>query len=426
MKSILNIKKLIENSTAKDKVFYIAISLIFFELVYWFIMFLTNSHWMTTYFVTDQSNTWMDYFNMLANLQHNTPYTNNANYPAMCFLFLKIMYRLIPSSRTLYDGFFLRNYMPATLGYILTTLFSIIIVWELLNSFQISNSVNKKLLSMGLLLCGPMLFTYERGNIILQAFLFLLLFTRFYDSNNRILRLIAYISLAISASLKIYPALFGILLLSKKRYKEAVILVILGILFFLLPFFAFNGLQSLSDMLNGMLFASSSAAGWGQGINFSFNNLIKIFEKLINLDMQKILPFLRILPIAYLVLTYLITEKHWQKIYILTLACIWIPNFSFTYTLILFIIPLLFYLKEEKDNDDNFSFLYGILFVSILIPIALPNIESPDSYIYPLSFPTLIINISILLMSGLILLQSLKVKRNTAKENKYKHTPCKK
>lgn len=390
------------------KIFYFALTLVVYELIYWVTMILTNGNLISTYFVTDFNNTSMDYFNMLANMQYDTPYIYNSNYPAMCFLFWKIMYGMIPDLDGIVDGFFLRSYMPAQLGYFLLVASALILLWELLLSFKVSLGIENKLLAVGLVLSGPMLFAFERGNIIIMAFLFLLFFIRFYNSDNKYLRIIAYVCLAVSASLKLYPAFFGILVVQKKRYKEAMILVFLGLLFFILPFFIFDGVQSIKDMLVGMSMATSEQTVLGTGFNYSFNNLIKIFYQIFGLETGICIPLLRIISTICSIFLYFWAPRNWQRIFILSLLCVWLPEISYQYLLILFIIPFLFYLKEEKFYNGYLTYLYGILFVIIMIPIALPSIGDANAVKFPLTLPTFIINMALLTMYILILLESLK------------------
>lgn len=52
------------------------------------------------------------------------------------------------------------------------------------------------------------LFAVERGNIIILAFVFLMYFVAFFESENKVLKEMALLSLAVSAGLKLYPAEF--------------------------------------------------------------------------------------------------------------------------------------------------------------------------------------------------------------------------
>ena len=165
--------------------------------------------------MNDFTNTSMDYFNMLSNLYTLKPYSANANYPAMCFLILRVLYHMIPLVPEGNDGFYLRNYMPAQLGYIIYTIVLILGIYELLTAFCKKNEAENKLIAFSIIISGPFIFTLERGNIILVALLFLLLYVLLYNSDNRKYRYLAYIALAISASIKIYPALFGLMIIYK-------------------------------------------------------------------------------------------------------------------------------------------------------------------------------------------------------------------
>lgn len=85
-------------------------------------------------------------------------------------------------------------------------------------------------------MCGAI----ERGNISLLTAILVLAALYLKDSDNRFLRELAMILIAMAAEIKVYPAIVGLVYIKEKRYKEAVRLVIYGLLFFLVPF-AFTG-----------------------------------------------------------------------------------------------------------------------------------------------------------------------------------------
>lgn len=80
------------------------------------------------------------------------------------------------------------------------------------------------------------LFSFERGNIIYLAVINSIFFLVNYQSENKIIREMSFIALAIAAALKGFPALLGILLLYDKRHKEAIRLIVHGVIFSFLPF----------------------------------------------------------------------------------------------------------------------------------------------------------------------------------------------
>ena len=91
------------------------------------------------------------------------------------------------------------------------------------------------------MLSSIFIYAYERGNLIQLTVVLSTIFLLCYNSKNKIIKEISFICLATAAALKIFPALFGILLLFDKKYKEAMRLIIYGINFTSLPFLFFEG-----------------------------------------------------------------------------------------------------------------------------------------------------------------------------------------
>lgn len=101
-----------------------------------------------------------------------------------------------------------------------------------------TNSNLKKNIMIGVLLFSYPFFLYafERGNPVMYTMFFLWGGIVLKDSNSKFLRELGLIFVAISAGFKLYPALFGFIWLAEKRYKEAVRLVIYGLMAFFIPF----------------------------------------------------------------------------------------------------------------------------------------------------------------------------------------------
>ena len=73
-----------------------------------------------------------------------------------------------------------------------------------------------------LLLCSyPFWLAIERGNMSLLVLLLLMYAMSLRDSERAAEREFALILIAVAAALKLYPAIFGVLYLAQKRYKEA-------------------------------------------------------------------------------------------------------------------------------------------------------------------------------------------------------------
>ena len=118
---------------------------------------------------------------------------------------------------------------------------------------KVSNlsSKNKKLLGLALLISMPVMFSFERGNQINLAFALTMFFVAYYNDERKNMKELALISLALSASLKLYPAVYGFILVKEKKWKETFRLFIYGVCAFFLPFLVYgrNAFRSFVECL---------------------------------------------------------------------------------------------------------------------------------------------------------------------------------
>lgn len=207
-------------------------------------------------------------------------------------------------------------------------------------------------------------FAFERGNLVMYAMLFLYIGLALRNHPNKIVREISLICVAISAGFKIYPALFGLLWLVEKRYKEALRLIAYGLAAFFLPFIFFGGPQGLFDYIKiffGYLgrnsYARTSIAG-------SCIALIGEPGRAVG----------RILILVWVVwiLFYLFSERKitWKTIALLTSTQTIIIPESYVYTYVFIVIPCVFFLKETasfpvSEKYRKLDYLYAILFACV-------------------------------------------------------------
>lgn len=383
------------------------IGLLFGDILFWVMQAIMQGNWIDSYFVNDYHDTGMDYFNMLACLNTDNPYSLDASYPPMCFLILKVFFRFIPDALVGGNGFYYRELMQAQILYIMFMLAMVIAVWEFVRLSYKGANIDKVLLALGVIFSGPFLFVLERGNLILFSFTCLLVFISYYNAEEKGKRWCAYIALALSASVKMYPAVFGILILYRKRYKEAVWVLFAGIIIFVMPFFAFDGIDSIRYLIHGIEAVTDLTSNLGMGYNFSFINLVKIAGSFLGIKVQEPIMGRFVLPVFICGMVYLLGKDEWKKVYAAVLLCIWIPDFSYTYTLLLFIIPMLCCLKV-KEEFSFFSYIYRALFVFILVPLCLPSMAYMDyGAKFFLTMPTLVINLAICLLTAMILAEGI-------------------
>lgn len=407
------------------------------ELTYWFIMLFTRCSLVKTYFSPDFHDTFMDYFNMLDVVKNGDPYALNAQYPAMCFVILRGLYHLMPLEALQIGSYDLRMYEPAWLGFILFEGISagIFFLGIHLNLKKLKwNEWEKGLFFLTVFFSGPFLFTVERGNMILLAVSCSLMYMYLYDSDKKWKRIVSYFFLSLAASIKVYPALFGLMSVVRlfithrtrkttvDAIRELILFVIIGCLVFFLPFFAFNGLSSIKGMLHGMLSASSIQSNIGMNINFSMYNLAKIAVAYLTGGVHNNIANRSTFQLFALIIgvgLFVTSREEWKKWFSLVMLCLWIPTFSYTYTLLFLLLPLLSLLRETNSdlNSDitgskktrRWNIFYLLCFILIMIPYALPetSIDIPDAK-FPLSYGTLIINLVLTVMSATIGIISLR------------------
>ena len=360
---------------------------------------LTKSYYLPAYFHGNLSDTFMDYFNMIKLTFGDDVYCEKANWPAMCFVILTFMKSFLnrgivsPSI----DAHEIRNNEIAMIGCIFIFIASIYLVAYSLK--RLLRKQDEKNIIV-LLLSGPIIYLVERGNLLVISLALLMLYFLYYDSDNKKLRYLSYLALSISASIKLYPAVFGLLTLKRKNKKETILLVFLGAVTFLLPFFYFDGVVTIKKWLDGMNAANGVLTSSGVGNNYSFRNIISIMGYLFGVNIE-VPGWLALIILVALLAMAFIDKYEWECLFLIATACVWFPYFSFTYMLVLYIPAVVAYLNEEDAAKKTIDGFLLALTQSILILPMWPWIDSLIDAEYldlPMNFSTLVINIAIIIL----------------------------
>ena len=223
------------------------------------VLYISHGNGFSKIFFHDSLDTGMDFFHSIEYTKGRVPYKKFSTlYPPLANLCFYALYLLIPFwqcdswAETFEDGIAVRGtdidmriWQPTLLIFILfimiTSCCLFMLLQRVLDSKQTSN-----LFAIACMFSYGVLYAFERGNIIIIAFACCLFFLIYYESENKITKEISLIMLAVAAGLKLYPALFGIILLYNKHYKEAIRTIMYGVICFIFPFFAFR--EKLSGM----------------------------------------------------------------------------------------------------------------------------------------------------------------------------------
>lgn len=261
----------------------------------------------------------------------------------------------------------------------------------------------------------PFLFNLDRGNIDMAVFIFLVGFFYFHDKGKPLLSILF---LALAISMKLYPAVFLILLLKDKKYKEIAAIAALSVLLTLSALLSFTG--TITENIQALLrnlgsFNQDFNSFYGLQHNLSLYGVIRvvtfIFMTLIHGEVihgvfRDAIPWysMAVLVLFFGICIYILffENRKWKNITILTIVMLIFPNVSFDYRLIFLFIPLVYFFRE--GTDSKFRNLYLLLFSLLLVP---------HNYIYlywdistgVLIYPTLMV-----LILGLIFFDKIRMK----------------
>ncbi len=327
------------------------------------------------------SDTFMDFFNSIVNT-YNNPYDAKVIYPAICSLIFRLLLKMVrpndfnavvtePDKSAQEPQ--LKLYQSFMLTYVLFTIIVIVLFFLALGALMKNRSNGEKsIVALFCLLSAPFLFLIDRGNILVLSLVFAMLFVAYYDHKSKVVRELALICLALSISIKIYPAVFGVLLLNEKKYKELVRAVIYTLIVFFLPFVFFGGIEGVGQFIKNL---NSTSSNGSLGINrqLSFQKLPLYLKHLFGSKAQWWGTVGKVLLAVFSAVgafSLIVSKNRWKACAICACMIVGVPSMSSRYTLTFFIIPIILLLMEEKENK-RLSYICliimsGILFVKPL------------------------------------------------------------
>ena len=234
-----------------------------------------------------------------------------------------------------------------------------------------------------LCLSYPFSLAIERGNISIYVMLLLLLSVYFDGSKNKIFKELSLILIAISASIKIYPSIYGLLYLKQKRYKEAIRLMIYGIISFFIPFIFFGGFDGFKQFIKNITTV---------GTRITNISIAGIVNRIIGGDYGSSIG--KIISILYLIIVLcvvLLSKLDWKSMGLLTSLMVIFISESGSYCLIYWTIPLLMFCKYNEGK--RLDYLHAVLFALIFGCIPIKAMGSSGIY-YIMLYIQLIILLS--------------------------------
>lgn len=354
---------------------------VFFGL--WLILFMKDPQGGQRAVLQVDGNDWfMDWFNVVYYSIGRKPYiwglTEERSLPPLTFLLLYPFSKLYDydvtgwvESASRYEARYAQLPMAAA---VMVFVFSyLLLFYALYKSSKRGTDLKRAGLLLILFLSGVNLYCIDRGNlqVITAAAVFLYIFL--CDTENGLtgntggvpygIRTgIGLFCLAFAAALKLFPAMMGVLLLYRKKWKEAAAAFVLGMLLLFVPFFFmdqpfFEAVGSFFKTLGEHALSYMTVADFG----FS-TPVIMGLTGMSHGVLQIIAYIMAILSICF-AWTY---NSRWKKILLLTLTLILTSGQQGYYCLMFLFLPVVLFFEEEHRLIDV---IYVLVFAVILSPL---------------------------------------------------------
>ena len=359
-------------SKTNTTILFILFALLFsICFVLWLVLFIKNPDGSQRgVFLTDSHDWFMDWFNVVYYSIGKKPYTwgliEERGLPPLNFLLLypfSILYDYDVSGWIEGETRYTARYaqLPMVFATAMFIISYLLLFYALSKNSRIRSEHMKFILFSILFFSGINLFCVERGNlqVITAAAVFFFVFLCSKEERPKGFDIaIGIFCLGFAAAIKLFPAIMGVLLLYKKRWKQAIITFIIGMLFFLLPFIWLD--QPFPEAIMGFFTAIGRHADSYKTIaDFGFSTPAIITLTGLSYTTLQIIAYC--FAILALSLTWLL-KSEWKRLMLLSLVLVMTSGQQGYYCLMFLFLPIvLFFGEEHRLIDAGYIFLFVVL-----------------------------------------------------------------
>lgn len=272
-------------------------------------------------------------------------------YPALAYLIYHFCYKLlytagyIPS--TMYDAM---NMPYGMLLFVYYSIFCAVFMFIAIAMVGKKNMLTDAFLFFALIMSVPFFAGgVEKGNSVIIVVILLIFALILKDSDIPWKREVALVLIAVCAGLKIYPAVFGLLYLLERRFKEAVRLTLYGVIMFFPPYLFFGRMAGFRLWLDNI-------RGIAQMTEYGRIQFIKgaVYTGLRDLTGREFTTIANVAPYVFLILMLVmcvVSRSRYRRIFYLCALMSLFANYSYRYALCYLSIPLILFVKERLTPD---------------------------------------------------------------------------
>jgi len=371
----------------EKKIRYWAYSLASGELVFLMVSFLAHKYmhrylgfrlvFPTLDFLFNRIDRLADFYNLYNFTKALQPYQAGSSYPPFGLaLFLPFGWLVRWFDGSAMASLHVRqlSYVPFALAFVVPLCW---ILWHELRTKELPTDLFTLLVVM---FSVPVAMVIERGNTMFLSLFFLYVFLDRLKRNRT--DMVAVIALGAAIAARIYPAVFLLLLIRDRKYKQAAQSIGVAVALSVASFPLFQGgiianfrrfIQNLFAFQAG---AQASAVFRSDifSLHFtsSFKALIKIPVMLLNhgrapagVPVDQIYVAFQVLLIVLVVWYVLREETRWKQVFLLTTLMVMVPSVSYEHNLLYFLLPLILWANDSvsERSDAWMVVLFGLLFV---------------------------------------------------------------
>ncbi|MCR5694148.1 MAG: DUF2029 domain-containing protein [Clostridia bacterium] len=380
-----------------------------FALSFFIVLLASGGYSMRGLLYPDRSSSLMEFFNKII-LSGKDPYSFGSVDPPFAILVYRALLMLVPSKtistldKSPASSAFttaVKTYQQFYFPFILYAITALTLLFFSLRALKAGKPTERFGFIFMSFLSAPMLFAFERGSDIVLTMALVTLFYAEKGSEKKAGRLVAAGALGVACAFSLYPVLFCLTLLRKKRYREV---LEVGIIFTLLTvpsvFVVGGGISGAAQFVSNLVSEAkaNSLALLGQ-LNFA-KDFIYVFS-------GTPIPG-RILALVFNVLAGIfglfmlagafLAKKEWHSVALICGVLCGLSPFCETSLLMFFAIPLAMLLDEENENSVA-SYVCAALLTLTQALIVSPDISSRN---YTRMFITRLSSYSMLALSILL------------------------
>ncbi len=349
----------------------------------WLILFMKDPSGGQRAVLQVDGNDWfMDWYNVVYYSIGKKPYiwglTEERSLPPLTFLLLYPFSKLYDYDVTgwvegisRYEARYAQ--LPIVAGVIVFITSYLLLFYSLYKSSRRGTDLRRAGLLIILFLSGVNLYCVDRGNlqVVTAAAVFLYIFLCDTESGSKgntdgvpygLRSCIGIFCLAFAAALKLFPAMMGVLLLYRRKWKEAAAAFILGMLLLFLPFFWMD--QPFFEAV-GAFFRTlgEHAASYMTVADFGFSTPVITGLTGVSHGVLQVIAYIMAVLSVCFAWAY---DKRWKKILLLTLTLILTSGQQGYYCLMFLFLPIVLFFEEEHRRTD---LIYVLMFAVILSPL---------------------------------------------------------